>query len=54
LEFKKPLIIFFKCVEFGGWMQNVQEALRPDEGFYIKTGVTVIEKNGFIKDGTVI
>jgi glucose-1-phosphate adenylyltransferase len=32
----------------------VQEALRPEEGFYIKTGVTVIEKNGIIKDGTVI
>ncbi|KAG0561447.1 hypothetical protein M758_9G175200 [Ceratodon purpureus] len=33
---------------------NVQEALRPEEGFYIKTGVTVVEKNGIIKDGTVI
>ncbi|XP_024379597.1 glucose-1-phosphate adenylyltransferase large subunit 3, chloroplastic/amyloplastic [Physcomitrium patens] len=33
---------------------NVQEATRPELGFYIKTGVTVIEKNGIIKDGTVI
>ncbi|KAG0561448.1 hypothetical protein KC19_9G065400 [Ceratodon purpureus] len=33
---------------------NVQEALRPEEGFYIKTGVTVVEKNATIKDGTVI
>ncbi|XP_024387551.1 glucose-1-phosphate adenylyltransferase large subunit 3, chloroplastic/amyloplastic [Physcomitrium patens] len=33
---------------------NVQEASRPEEGFYIRTGVTVIEKNGIVKDGTVI
>jgi glucose-1-phosphate adenylyltransferase len=56
------LISYFSMVRFTwtgcgfvwvGW-QNVQEALRPEEGFYIKTGVTVIEKNGIIKDGTVI
>jgi len=33
---------------------NVQEAARPELGFYINTGVTVIEKNGIIKDGTII
>jgi glucose-1-phosphate adenylyltransferase len=33
---------------------NVQEAARPDEGFYIRTGVTVICKNSIIKAGTVI
>lgn len=33
---------------------NVQEAERPKDGFYIRTGVTVILKNGVIKDGTVI
>lgn len=33
---------------------NVQESARPELGFYIKTGVTVIEKNGIIRDGTVI
>lgn len=37
-----------------GLMQNVQESARPELGFYIKTGVTVIEKNGIIRDGTVI
>lgn len=37
-----------------GCVQNVQEASRPEEGFYIRTGVTVIEKNGIVKDGTVI
>jgi glucose-1-phosphate adenylyltransferase len=34
--------------------QNVQEAARPEEGFYIRTGVTVICKNSIIKAGTVI
>lgn len=34
--------------------QAVQEADRPDEGFYIRSGITVILKNATIKDGTVI
>ncbi|KAH9572967.1 hypothetical protein CY35_02G180100 [Sphagnum magellanicum] len=35
-------------------VDNVQEAARPEEGFYIRTGVTVICKNSIIKSGTVI
>nr|DAD21606.1 TPA_asm: hypothetical protein HUJ06_023069 [Nelumbo nucifera] len=33
---------------------NVQEADRPDEGFYIRSGIVVILKNATIKDGTII
>uniref|UniRef100_A0A5B7AX40 glucose-1-phosphate adenylyltransferase n=1 Tax=Davidia involucrata TaxID=16924 RepID=A0A5B7AX40_DAVIN len=33
---------------------GVEEAERPDEGFYIRSGITVILKNATIKDGTVI
>lgn len=33
---------------------HVQEAERPSEGFYIRTGITVILKNSLIKDGSVI
>lgn len=33
---------------------GVQEADRPDEGFYIRSGITVIQKNATIKDGTVV
>lgn len=34
--------------------QGVQEADRPTEGFYIRSGIVVIVKNATIKDGTVI
>lgn len=34
--------------------QGVQEADRPNEGFYIRSGITVILKNATINDGTVI
>ncbi|CAA0839870.1 Glucose-1-phosphate adenylyltransferase large subunit 1- chloroplastic [Striga hermonthica] len=34
--------------------EGVQEADRTSEGFYIRSGVTVIPKNSIIKDGTVI
>ncbi|KAG8370139.1 hypothetical protein BUALT_Bualt14G0086300 [Buddleja alternifolia] len=34
--------------------EGVQEADRTLDGFYIRSGVTVILKNGTIKDGTVI
>uniref|UniRef100_A0A0E0E9I9 Glucose-1-phosphate adenylyltransferase n=1 Tax=Oryza meridionalis TaxID=40149 RepID=A0A0E0E9I9_9ORYZ len=34
--------------------QNVQEAERPLEGFYIRSGITVVLKNAVIPDGTVI
>uniref|UniRef100_A0A6N2K179 Glucose-1-phosphate adenylyltransferase n=1 Tax=Salix viminalis TaxID=40686 RepID=A0A6N2K179_SALVM len=34
--------------------EGVQEADRSMEGFYIRSGVTVILKNSFIQDGTVI
>lgn len=33
---------------------NVEEAERPSEGYYIRSGITVILKNSIIKDGTVI
>lgn len=33
---------------------GVQEANRPSEGFYIRSGITVIMKNATIKDETVI
>jgi glucose-1-phosphate adenylyltransferase len=33
---------------------NVQEAERPSEGYYIRSGIVVILKNSTIKDGTVI
>ncbi|TKY57693.1 Glucose-1-phosphate adenylyltransferase large subunit [Spatholobus suberectus] len=33
---------------------DVQEADRPTEGFYIRSGIVVILKNATIKDGTVI
>ncbi|ERM94645.1 hypothetical protein AMTR_s00011p00201790 [Amborella trichopoda] len=33
---------------------GVQEADRPSEGFYIRSGITVILKNSTIKDGMVI
>jgi len=34
--------------------QGVEEADRPEEGFYIRSGIVVIVKNATIKDGTVI
>ncbi|XP_047328425.1 glucose-1-phosphate adenylyltransferase large subunit, chloroplastic/amyloplastic-like [Impatiens glandulifera] len=33
---------------------GVEEAARPEEGFYIRSGLTVILKNATIKDGTII
>ncbi|XP_010531437.1 PREDICTED: glucose-1-phosphate adenylyltransferase large subunit 3, chloroplastic [Tarenaya hassleriana] len=33
---------------------DVQEADRPDEGFYIRSGITVIVEKATIEDGTVI
>jgi len=33
---------------------TIQEGDRPDEGFYIRSGITVILKNATIKDGLVI
>ncbi|WCJ22569.1 Glucose-1-phosphate adenylyltransferase large subunit 1 [Euphorbia peplus] len=33
---------------------NVEEAERPNEGFYIRSGITVVLKNAIIKDGTII
>lgn len=33
---------------------NVQEAERDDEGFYIRSGIVVIIKNAVIPDGTII
>ncbi|KAG6531164.1 hypothetical protein ZIOFF_004938 [Zingiber officinale] len=33
---------------------GVQEADRPSEGFYIRSGITIVVKNATIKDGTII
>nr|GEV65612.1 glucose-1-phosphate adenylyltransferase large subunit, chloroplastic/amyloplastic-like [Tanacetum cinerariifolium] len=33
---------------------NVEEADRSDEGFYIRSGITIILKNATIKDGTIV
>ncbi|PSR99657.1 Glucose-1-phosphate adenylyltransferase large subunit 2/amyloplastic like [Actinidia chinensis var. chinensis] len=33
---------------------GVEEADRPEEGFYIRSGITVVLKNATIKDGTII
>ncbi|KAG6785758.1 hypothetical protein POTOM_007342 [Populus tomentosa] len=33
---------------------GVQEADRPSEGFYIRSGITAVLKNATIKDGTII
>lgn len=35
-------------------VQNVQEADRPSEGFYIRSGITVVLKNSVIGNGTII
>ena len=35
-------------------MQNVEEAERPSEGFYIRSGITVVLKNGTIADESII
>eukprot|EP00249_Psilotum_nudum_P021070 c27960_g1_i1 orf=210-1865(+) len=35
-------------------VDNVQEADRPSQGFYIRTGITVLLKNAIIKDGTIV
>lgn len=36
------------------YLQNVTEADRPSDGFYIRSGITVILKNSIIPDGTTI
>ena len=33
---------------------NVEEADRSDQGFYIRNGIVVVQKNATIADGTVI
>lgn len=35
-------------------VQNVQEADRPSEGFYIRSGITVVLKDSVINNGTII
>ncbi|XP_051210513.1 glucose-1-phosphate adenylyltransferase large subunit 1, chloroplastic/amyloplastic isoform X1 [Lolium perenne] len=34
--------------------EGVQEADRPEEGYYIRSGIVVILKNATVKDGTVV
>ena len=33
---------------------HVEEADRPEEGFYIRNGIVVVVKNASISDGTII
>nr|GMC83405.1 glucose-1-phosphate adenylyltransferase large subunit 1 [Ipomoea batatas] len=33
---------------------GVQESDRPDEGFYIRSGITIIMEKATIRDGTVV
>ena len=33
---------------------NVEEADRPEQGFYIRNGIVVVVKNASIPDGTII
>lgn len=42
------------CNHIGTILQGVQEADRSSEGFYIRSGITIILKNAVIKDGLVI
>jgi hypothetical protein len=35
-------------------LQGVQEADREEEGFYIRSGITIISEKATIEDGTVI
>ncbi|KAL0325759.1 UNVERIFIED_CONTAM: Glucose-1-phosphate adenylyltransferase large subunit, chloroplastic/amyloplastic [Sesamum radiatum] len=41
-------------LDYGVELKGVEEADRADEGFYIRSGITVILKNSTIKDGTII
>ena len=43
----------FDVVRLVGF-QNVEEGDRSEDGFYIRSGITVIPKNSTIKDGTVV
>ena len=33
---------------------NVEEADRSEQGFYIRNGIVVVQKNATVQDGTVI
>jgi len=33
---------------------NVEEGDRSDQGFYIRNGIVVVQKNATIQDGTII
>ena len=34
--------------------EGVQEATREEQGYYIRSGIVVVTRNGIIPDGTVI
>lgn len=53
--FLNLMVAFTYFVLFFGWMaQKVEEADRASEGFYIRSGITVVLKNSVIMDGTII
>ncbi len=50
-----PLLIIWYCgCLLGLKFQGVQEADRTSEGFYIRSGITIVLKNSIIADGLVI
>ncbi len=46
--------IYIVCEPWVFLLQGVLEAARPKEGFYIRSGITIILKNSTIMPGTVI
>ena len=44
----------WKHIFAGSGKDNVEEADRSDQGFYIRNGIVVVQKNATIPDGTVI
>jgi hypothetical protein len=48
------LLKYIVCEPWVFLLQGVLEAARPKEGFYIRSGITIILKNTTIMPGTVI
>lgn len=48
------LILLFPLICFSINFQGVQEADRPEQGFYIRSGITIVMEKATIEDGTVI
>lgn len=48
VKFRRISCLMLVCV---GLWQGVEEGDRPEEGFYIRSGITVVLKNATIRDG---